>query len=163
MIIAVVNCYCCLSIKSYLTLCDPMDCSPPGSSVHRILQARILEWVAIFFSRGSCQPKDANPHCRQILYHWATWEALWSLLGKHKLLMLQERTQKEFIESQNPKESRGSNQPSVFFKLSRQTPTSAHRAPAGEQASSPEMLLPPLSLLCSLIDLRAQEFLEGRG
>ena len=36
-----------------LTLCDPMDCSPPGSSVHRILQERILEWVAIPFSRGS--------------------------------------------------------------------------------------------------------------
>ena len=35
------------------TLCDPMDCSPPDSSVHRILQARILEWVAIPFSRGS--------------------------------------------------------------------------------------------------------------
>ena len=41
-----------------LTLCDPMDCSPPGSSVHGILQARILEWVAISFSRGSSQPSD---------------------------------------------------------------------------------------------------------
>ena len=36
-----------------LTLCDPMDCSPPGSSVHGILQARILEWIAILFSPGS--------------------------------------------------------------------------------------------------------------
>ena len=36
-----------------LTLCDPVDCSPPGSSIHGILQARILEWVAISFSRGS--------------------------------------------------------------------------------------------------------------
>ena len=41
-----------------LTLCDPMDCSPPSSSVHGILQARILEWVAIPFSRGSFQPRD---------------------------------------------------------------------------------------------------------
>ena len=40
------------------TLCDPMDCSPPGSSVHRILQARILEWVALPFSRGSSLPRD---------------------------------------------------------------------------------------------------------
>ena len=40
------------------TLCDPMDCSLPGSSVHGILQARILEWVAISFSRGSSQPRD---------------------------------------------------------------------------------------------------------
>ena len=41
-----------------LTLCDPMDCGPPGSSVHGILQARILEWIAISFSRGSSQPRD---------------------------------------------------------------------------------------------------------
>jgi len=41
-----------------LTLCDPMDCSPPGSSIHGILQARILEWVAIPFSRGSSQPRN---------------------------------------------------------------------------------------------------------
>ena len=40
------------------TLCDPMDCSPPSSSIHGILQARILEWVAISFSRGSFQPRD---------------------------------------------------------------------------------------------------------
>ena len=40
------------------TLCDPMDCGPPGSSVQEILQARILEWVAIPFSRGSSQPRD---------------------------------------------------------------------------------------------------------
>ena len=40
------------------TLCDPMDCSPPGSSVHGILQARVLEWVAMPFSRGSSQLRD---------------------------------------------------------------------------------------------------------
>ena len=40
-------------MQSCLTLCDPMDCSPPESSVHGISQARILEWVAISFSRGS--------------------------------------------------------------------------------------------------------------
>ena len=43
------------------TLCDPMDCSLPGSSLHGILQARILEWVAISFSRGSSQPRDQTP------------------------------------------------------------------------------------------------------
>ena len=42
------------------TLCDPVDRSPPGSSVHGILQARILEWVAISFSRGSSQPRDGT-------------------------------------------------------------------------------------------------------
>ena len=42
-----------LVAQSYPTLYDPMDCRPPGSSVHRILQARILQWVAMPFSRGS--------------------------------------------------------------------------------------------------------------
>ena len=46
-----------LVTQSCPTICDPMGCSPPGSSVHGILQARILEWVAIPFSRGSL-PKD---------------------------------------------------------------------------------------------------------
>ena len=40
------------------TLCDPMDCSPPDSSIHEILQAGILEWVAIPFSRVSSRPRD---------------------------------------------------------------------------------------------------------
>ena len=47
-----------LVAQSCPTLCDPLDCSPPGSSVHGILQARILEWVVISFSRGSFQPRD---------------------------------------------------------------------------------------------------------
>ena len=51
-------CSCCLGTKSCLTLCYPMDGSPPCSSVHGILWARILEWVAIPFSRGSSQPRD---------------------------------------------------------------------------------------------------------
>jgi len=45
-----------------------MDCIPPGSSVHRILQARILEWVALPFSRGIFLTQGSNLHCRQILY-----------------------------------------------------------------------------------------------
>ena len=44
-----------------LTLCNPLDCSPPGSSVYGILQARILEWVAISFFRGSSWPRDQTP------------------------------------------------------------------------------------------------------
>ena len=64
-------------VQSCPTLCDPMDCSPPGSSVHGILQARILEWVAISFSRGSSWPRDQTRvsyiassllHRRRILY-----------------------------------------------------------------------------------------------
>jgi hypothetical protein len=49
-----------LVTQSCLTLCDPIDCNPPGSSVHGIRQARILEWVALSFSRGSSQPRKLN-------------------------------------------------------------------------------------------------------
>ena len=51
------GCYC-LVTKSHLTLCDPMDCSPPGFSAYGISQARILEWVAIPFYSWSSQPRD---------------------------------------------------------------------------------------------------------
>ena len=54
---------CAQSLQSCLTLCDPTDCSPPGSSVHGIFQARILEWVAVPFSRGSSQPNHLQ--CRR--------------------------------------------------------------------------------------------------
>ena len=51
---------CVLVAKSCLTLCDPMDCSLPGSSVHGIFQARVLERVAISFSRGSSRLRDGT-------------------------------------------------------------------------------------------------------
>ena len=63
------------SLQLCLTLCNPIDGSPPGSSIPRILQARILEWVAISFSRGSSQPRDrthiSGVSCigRWLLYH----------------------------------------------------------------------------------------------
>ena len=66
----------CVCVQS---CCNPMDYSSQGSSVHGILQARILEWVS--FSRGSFQPRDQTcvscVSCigRWILYQWATWEA----------------------------------------------------------------------------------------
>ena len=70
-------CYVCVA-QSCLTVCKPTDCSPPGSSVHGIFQARILEGVAMPSSRGSSWPR--NQTCvscigRQILYHYATREA----------------------------------------------------------------------------------------
>ena len=48
----------CSVAQSCLTLCNPLDCSPPGCSVHGMFQARILEWAAISYSRGSSQPRD---------------------------------------------------------------------------------------------------------
>ena len=76
------SCHSCESesevTQSCPTLCDPMDCSPPGSSVHGILQARILEWVAISFSRGPSQPRDQTQVSRiagRRFNLWATREA----------------------------------------------------------------------------------------
>ena len=68
--------------QSCLTLCNPMDCSPPGSSIHGIFQARILEWVAISFSRRSSRPRDWTPVSHIIgrrFTVWATREERFSL------------------------------------------------------------------------------------
>ena len=65
------------------TLCNPMDCSPSGSFVHEILQARILKWIVISFSKGSETSQGLRLHLFHLLhwqaqsYHCATWEA-WS-------------------------------------------------------------------------------------
>ena len=54
--------------------CDPIDCSLPGSSVHGIPQARLLEWVAMPSSRVSSRPRDGTCIGRWVLYHLTTWE-----------------------------------------------------------------------------------------
>ena len=70
----------CLITQSCLILCNPMDCSPPGFSVHGIILATTLEQVAVSSFSGSSWPRDwihiSCVYCigRQILYHWATWE-----------------------------------------------------------------------------------------
>ena len=73
----------CLKVQSCRDLCDPMDCSPPSSSVREILQARILEWVAVPFSRGSSWPRDrTHVSCiaGRFFTVWITREAVSSLL-----------------------------------------------------------------------------------
>ena len=85
---------CAKSLQLCLILCDPMDCSPPGSSDHGILQARILEWVAISFSRVSSWPRDwthisyiSSCTARQVLnhkHHLGSPVGMWlSLSSKH--------------------------------------------------------------------------------
>ena len=59
--------------QSCLTLCNPMDCSLPGSSVHGIFQARILEWIAISFSRGSSRPRDRTQVSHIVGRHFTIW------------------------------------------------------------------------------------------
>ena len=74
-----------LVTQSCLTVCDPVDCSPPGSSVHGIFQAKILEWVAIPFSMVSSQPRDQTLLSytgSRFFTIWATREALYPPTAK---------------------------------------------------------------------------------
>ena len=80
-------CVCVCVSQSYLTLCNPMDCSLPGSSTRGILQARILEWVAFPFFRRSSWPKDwTQVSCTKGRFFtiWATREAYHLTLSKYK-------------------------------------------------------------------------------
>ena len=87
----------CKLLQLCPTLCKPMDCSLPGSSVQGILQARILERVAMASSRGSSQPRDqthisyASCTGRQVLYHYCHLEAphlsYYCILGAENLLL----------------------------------------------------------------------------
>ena len=84
----------CVCMLSCVLLCNSMDCSPPGSSIHGVFQARIMEWVAISYSRGSSQPRDrllCLLHCQvdSLLHH------LESPIQKKKKLVVQKR--KRFI------------------------------------------------------------------
>ena len=91
-------CMCvCAQSLNFVWPCNPMDCSPADPSVHRILSARILEWVAISSSKGLSWPRDrTHTSCidRQILYYCTSWEAphywffITCLLGCPTLLTL---------------------------------------------------------------------------
>ena len=72
---------CAKSLQSCPAVCDPMDCSPPGSSVHGILQVRILEWVAMPSSRGSSPPRDRT-HVSYVYLHWQADSLPLALPGK---------------------------------------------------------------------------------
>ena len=63
--------------QSYLTLCDPTDCSLPGSSVHGIFQTLVLEWIAISFSSGSSGPRDGTQVSRIVYKYLQKGERVW--------------------------------------------------------------------------------------
>ena len=122
---------CCLVAQSCPTLCNPMDCSPPGSSVHGISQASSLEWFAISFFRASSTPR--NWTCiscidRQILYHWAIrkWKWKWSesksllsdSLPPHGLYTVHGILQARILEWVAFPFSRGSSQPRDWTQMS---------------------------------------------
>ena len=95
----------CVCAQPCPTLWNPMDCSLPGSSVHGILQARLLEWVPIFYSRGSSRRRDQTHICcigRQILYYCTIGKPS---LGHTQDFLLTANT----VSSPNKKEIRGEN------------------------------------------------------
>ena len=102
-------------------LCDPMDCSLPGSPVHGLLQARILEWVAISYSRGSSWPRDqTHASCvfcidRWLLYHWATWEDSKYHREKQRMFYIADFLLKELLISSHAKDSNFVCCPHSFF------------------------------------------------
>ena len=75
----------CSVAQSYPTLWDPVDCSPSGSSVRGIFQARILEWVAISFFRGIFLTQESHPYCSCLL-HWQMQPLPLSHLGSSRIL-----------------------------------------------------------------------------
>ena len=89
-----------LVAQSCLTVCDPMGCSPPGSSAYGFPQARILEWAAIYFSRGSSQPRP-NPGFESVSFavqsarqawlerYFSLSTSFWYLLKGHLYTVLQ--------------------------------------------------------------------------
>ena len=81
---------CAKLLQSCLTLCKPMDCSPPGSCVHGTLQARILEWVAISFSRGYSPPRDRT--CVSCIGRWIILPLYHLILGFPRRLSSKEST-----------------------------------------------------------------------
>ena len=77
--------FCMLSHFSHVRLfCNPMDCGPPGSSVHGILRARILERVAMLSSRGSSEPQDRTPCllCLLFIFYW-TFKIIYEAFSDH--------------------------------------------------------------------------------
>ena len=76
--------------QSCPTLCDPLDCSLPGSSVHGIFQAIVLEWIALSFSRGSSQPRDWTQVSHIVDRRFTIWATREVLRYLHKTLLIRE-------------------------------------------------------------------------
>ena len=89
---------CAESLQLCLTLCNPIDCSPPVYSVHGILQARILEWVAIPFSMGTSQPRDetlVSCIAGRLFTIWATRDAHFNLKTEEKIIKFEGKSKKQ--------------------------------------------------------------------
>ena len=97
-------------------LCDPIDCSLPGSSSHGIFQAIVLEWVAISFSRGSSQTRAqtrVSRMCRQALYRLSHQGSPFDLMVQPKVLLIARHTQESHMTAISPEQRDGASQGSL--------------------------------------------------
>ena len=109
-------------VQSCLTLSDPMDCSPPGSSVHGILQARVLEWVAISFSRGSSQPRDRT----QVSCTVDRCFTVWATVGRY--LICYWRRMEKWLQKEWRDRTKAKTTPSLWMWLVMEVKFDAIRA-----------------------------------
>ena len=103
-----------VSHSSHVRLCDPMNCRLPGSSVHGIFQARVLEWVAISFSRGSFWPRDwtqVSHTAGRCFTIWATRDYV-MLINLHQISILRMWSRKQWKSQYHFKANSNSNLPS---------------------------------------------------
>ena len=129
-------------LKSCLTLCDPVDCSPPGSSIHEILQAGALEWVAISSSRGSSRPCSWPRASHTVGRHLATEPT-----GKSQVLCWTRRVEIPHVQGQrNPSKMVGAG------AAMRRYPMSKGKGEAPEQDPvSPSVSLSHQEVFISLL------------
>ena len=101
-----------------LTLCNPMNCSPPGSSFHGVYQARTLKWIARPSSRGSSWSKGLNPgllHCRKVLYHLSHQRSQARKRGRQKVSQAEETVCKDWDFRKSSIHGRCDSQPQYLF------------------------------------------------
>ena len=115
--VCVCVCVCVKSLQSCPTLCDPKDCGPPGSSVHGILQARILQWI-MPSSRGIFPTQGSNLHhftSPALAGRFFTTSASWEALCSYALLYNQKHIKEQFILPQIEEDNAGIRQDSLHL------------------------------------------------
>ena len=117
--------------QSCPTLCDPMDCSLPGSSVHGIFQAVVLEWIAISFSKGSSQPRDRTQVSCIVDRHFTVWPTGKSIYfsAKMGIIMVPTSATQVVLLGKNLPASAGDGRDASLIPGSGRSPGGGHGCP----------------------------------
>ena len=121
----------CEVAQSCPTLCDPMDCSLPGSSVHGIFQAVVLEWIAISFSKGSSQPRDRTQVSCIVDRHFTVWPTGKSIYfsAKMGIIMVPTSATQVVLLGKNLPASAGDGRDASLIPGSGRSPGGGHGCP----------------------------------